>query len=432
MKNIIEDLTRTREATPSNGVKKTEAKSMVAGIWTNDLQINPNKFVHKSLSDWSVNIAVGCCHKCKFCSVASTSTNKQFEKLKCFDVDDPDAEWGNYVLLRKFDEDSFMSSLMKAELRQDLSFDGNRAIIYCSTTDPYQTITGVPNHKQLNEYARFLVRHSLELIRDCSTLNVRILTRSPLAKSDFDLFKSFGNRLVFGMSLPTLNEKVSRIYEPDAPSVLQRLKTLQAAKEAGLHVYVAVAPTYPECDEADLRRTLKALKKLDPITIFHEPINIRAENVERIRAYAKSIGEEVKLDVFDNGDQWRKYSMEALMKVHAISEELEIAERLKLWPDAGLTAKGPFLALRKKEFARLNPDHVLTKEEKGALEQLDLEGYDQFHTWVKGWWDKISEWPGVTPQAGWTRPSLLTACPFTPVTLEQVRERAAQPAAVAA
>ena len=47
-----------------------------------------------------------------------------------------------------------------------------------------------------------------------------------------------------------------------------------------------MAPTYPECDEADLRATLKAVAELEPITIFHEPINIRAENVARIEAQA--------------------------------------------------------------------------------------------------------------------------------------------------
>src|SRR5947208_15859101 len=109
-----------------------------------------------------------------------------------------------------------------------------------------------------------MVRRSLEVIRDESTLNVRILTRSPLAKSDFDLFKTFGNRLLFGMSLPTLNNKLAKIYEPNAPAPTQRLETLKAAKQAGLNIYVAVAPTYPECDAADLEKTFEAIKELEP------------------------------------------------------------------------------------------------------------------------------------------------------------------------
>jgi len=103
------------------------------------------------------------------------------------------------------------------------------------------------------------------------------------------------------MSLPTLDDDLARIYEPKAPAPSQRLKTLQKAKEMGLHIYVAMAPTFPECDEADLRKTLAAIKELNPITIFHEPINIRAENVARIQAHASSIGRDVNTAVFATG-----------------------------------------------------------------------------------------------------------------------------------
>jgi hypothetical protein len=76
------------------------------------------------------------------------------------------------------------------------------------------------------------MRRSRALIRDYSTLNVRILTRSPLARVDFDLFKSFGSRLSFGMSLPTLRNDPSKICEPKAPARSQRLATLHTAREA--------------------------------------------------------------------------------------------------------------------------------------------------------------------------------------------------------
>ena len=126
------------------------------------------------------------------------------------------------VLLRPWDEQKFLSSLRAAENtpRKQLKPDGNRAVIYCSTTDPYQVIRHPDpvRQRELAEHARFLVRRSLELIRDQSTLNVRILTRSPLARADFDLFRSFGKRLVFGMSLPTLRNDLAKVYEPKAPA----------------------------------------------------------------------------------------------------------------------------------------------------------------------------------------------------------------------
>ena len=275
-----------------------------------DILILPNNFTHKSLSNWAFNIAVGCSHACRFCYVPSAATIKQAPLLQKYGVRDPDEEWGDYVLIRQWNEKKFLASLNTAERlpKNRLKPDGNRAVIYCSTTDPYQVIhhSNPERRRELSELARYIVVKSLELIRDRSTLNVRILTRSPLARLDFDLFRSFGTRLVFGMSLPTTRNDLSKIYEPKAPAPTQRLATLKAAKEAGLHVYVAIAPTYPECDETDLRQTLTSVRDLDPITIFHEPINIRAGNVERIKRTATKIGARLNTAVFATRDSWRQ------------------------------------------------------------------------------------------------------------------------------
>src|SRR5438093_854914 len=158
----------------------------VADFWRNPAVISPNNFVHKSLSNWAFNTAVGCAHACRFCYVPSASTIKQAPRLAEHGVKDPDAEWGNYVLLRKWDEEKFRASLRAAERtpRSALKPDGNRAVIYCSTTDPYQIIRhpNIEKQQELASAARVMVRRSLELIRDESTLNVRILTRGPLAR----------------------------------------------------------------------------------------------------------------------------------------------------------------------------------------------------------------------------------------------------------
>src|ERR1039458_1993187 len=167
------------------------ADSMPVGMWHAPILITENNFIYKSLSNWALNVAVGCSHACRFCYVPSAATIKQAPTLVRFGVQDPDAEWGNYVLLRPWDEIKFLASLRTAERTPParLKPDGNRAIIYCSTTDPYQVIhhPDPARQRQLPVHARFLVRRSLELIRDHSTLNVRILTRSPLAREDADI-----------------------------------------------------------------------------------------------------------------------------------------------------------------------------------------------------------------------------------------------------
>ncbi len=339
-------------------------------FWYSPAVISENNFIYKSLSNWAFNVAVGCSHACRFCYVPSAATIKLGAKLAEYGVSDPDAEWGDYVLLRPWNEQRFLTSLRAAENtpRSELKLDGNRAVIYCSTTDPYQVIhhPDPARQRELARHARFLVRRSLELIRNESTLNVRLLTRSPLARADFELFRSFGSRLVFGMSLPTLRNDFSKVYEPKAPAPSQRLATLQAAKEAGLHVYVTVAPTYPECDEADLRATLSAVAKLEPLTIFHEPINIRAENVARIKACADSNGVELRTQVFATRELWQDYAMEALHTVHMLAKELGVADRLHLWPDRSLGSQSLVSRVA-------HPEEHLRE--------------------LRRWWQRVSEWP---------------------------------------
>ena len=340
------------------------------GMWHAPAVIAENNFIYKSLSNWSFNVAVGCSHACRFCYVPSAATIKQGPKLAEYGVKDPDAEWGDYVLLRPWEEEKFLSSLRAAENtpRSELKRDGNRAVMYCTTTDPYQVIHHPDPERQrmLSQHARRLVRRSLELIRDHSTLNVRILTRSPLARADFDLYKTFGPRLLFGMSLPTLRNDLSKIYEPKAPAPSQRLATLRAANEAGLNVYVAVAPTYPECDEADLRATLEAIADVNPVTIFHEPINIRAENVERIQSHADELGLNLKTDVFETREQWQDYAVNALQTVESLAEEIGIADRLHLWPD--------------KSLGCLTVANRMPKPR-------------DYMRWLRKSWTRISEWP---------------------------------------
>lgn len=347
-----------------------EVGGRIAGRWSVPALIQPNNFIYKSLSSWSFNTAIGCAHGCRFCYVPSVATIKQSAPLEEYGIEDPDREWGRYVLLRPWDEGKFLASLRAAENTpvSRLNPDGNRAVMYCSTTDPYQVIRHDDSEvqKELAALGRHVIRRSLELIRDQSTLNVRILTRSPLARRDFDLFRSFGSRLMFGMSLPTLRNDLARAYEPNAPAPSQRLAVLREAKAAGLNVFVAIAPTYPECDEDDMKQTLKSAAEADPLTIFHEPINIRAENIARIVSSPEASELILKAEVFSSRPRWRSYARASLATMWRLADELHLQNRVHLWPDKSLGSA------------------------RALSEVNDSVEYSQ---WLKARWARVSEWP---------------------------------------
>ena len=342
---------------------------LITNIWKNNATINRNNFRYKSLSCWSVNPYVGCQHACRFCYVPSVSAIKLKAPLAELGVKDPDGQWGEYAFLRMWDERAFTRSLMAAENipLADLNPDGNRAVMLSTTTDPYQTLRGGDpvQTAALNSQARAMVRRMLELIRDRSTLNVRILTRSPLAREDFDLFQTFGNRLLFGMSIPTLDDRLARLYEPKAPSPSRRLETLRLAVSKGLPVYAAVAPTYPEQGEAELAAVLGEIGRLSPVTVFHEPINIRAENVERMRREAEEVGLKFRAEAFETKDRWAEYAVGQLRMAEDVACQLGLGGRFHPWPDSSLGTKQ-------------------RRRERGA----------EYSAWLDRCWSRISAWPG--------------------------------------
>jgi len=333
---------------------------MILSIWKQPAVVAKNNFVYKSLSNFACNLAVGCEHSCEFCYVPSASTIKLGAALAKFGVNDPDREWGQYVLVRPWDEKKFRASVRAADAMpaSELNPDGNRAVFFCSTTDPYQALKGV--HR---DALQTNMRRALEIIRDESTLNVRILTRSPLARRDFHLMSTFGKRLLFGMSIPTLRNDLAKIYEPKAPAPIQRVETLRRAVGNGLHIYAAVAPVYPDCDEYDMTQTIGTISELKPVTIFMEPINIRAENVARIEAHAAKLRIKLKTEVFRDRLAWVDYALNQLVDFQQIATKLGVPDSvLHLWPDKAL-----------EKYA-------------GRISSNGPE-------WLRRQWSKISAWP---------------------------------------
>jgi hypothetical protein len=110
-------------------------------FWRQPAVIAPNNFKFKSLSNWVFNISVGRSRACRFCYVPATATNKPSPALEKFGLNDPDEPWDEDSLLRPWGETKFLASLKRAEITPEArpKPDGNRAVMFCITTDPYQS-----------------------------------------------------------------------------------------------------------------------------------------------------------------------------------------------------------------------------------------------------------------------------------------------------
>ncbi len=352
-------------------------RAPICDMWNHPLAISITRFKHKSLADFTLNNHVGCSHGCPACYVPEVSARKLRRFLARYAVVDPDCEWGRYQLLRPFRAKEFLASLKAAKYypAEKLLHGGHRAVMVSTTTDAFAPVCHPDRTRQaeLLAYRDATLTQALELIRDRSDLNVRVLTRSNYAMRPgfVELFRSFGQRLMFGTSLPCLNHELVRAYEPRATPPRARLEMLAQARAAGLATFVAVAPVYPDVTDDELREVMTAVGDAGGMTIFLEPLHVRAGNIERIRAGFAGTGITPKLDAFKSAGETVLYAMRVLKGAERIAIETGVADRLHLWPDQELL--------------------------ESAAARKVIPDWDAHTAWLHRCWGRISEWPGSSP-----------------------------------
>jgi DNA repair photolyase len=344
--------------------------------------IRPAGWRHKSLSTHAANFTLGCGHGCKFCYVPAITRSRSAILTKA-GISDADASWGSYGFVRPWDDDEFRRSLATAEAYLG-PWDGHRAIFLSSTSDAYQSIeldSPAVSWRE-NERLRSSVTRALELIASESTMRVRVLTRSDAVLVDLPLFSRLAqqNRVLVGMSLPTVNDDLAAIYEPHAPPPSRRLATLQTLHAAGIPVYIAMAPVYPELGPSDVEAVLEAVRGLNPWTVFSEPINVRGGNVGRIES---AFREDQRIrKAMETGwpfagvfqDQWAAAAVQQLKLVEQIGAASGMP--IHLWPDEAL-------------------DSELAWQVAVAVLGEDMVGtWSSYRQWLRRCWAKVSDWPG--------------------------------------
>ncbi|HEY3419071.1 MAG TPA: radical SAM protein [Methanomassiliicoccales archaeon] len=174
--------------------------------------------------DYALNPYVGCEHDCIYC-FAPDVLHK-----------DP-SKWGKEVGVR-----SNLPVLLAKEIKN------KRGVIGIGTvTDPYQPL----------EKSCLLTRKCLmEIIRHDNPIS--ILTKSDLVVRDIELIEST-KRPEVGVTITSVDDRVSHAFEPGAPPPSQRLEALRKLTEAGLNTYAMVGPVLPMLCETDIIDLVKAI-----------------------------------------------------------------------------------------------------------------------------------------------------------------------------
>lgn len=184
--------------------------------------------------DYCLNPYSGCSHNCCYCYAGFT---RRFTGRT--------EAWGEFVDVKV----NFPETLRR-QLKGKRPPQGR--VILGTVTDPYQPL----------EAGRRVTRAALEVLAEHPGLELNILTKSDLIVRDVDLFARF-DRCSIGFTITSLNDAAVRELEPGATPPSGRLRAAKALVEAGLRVWIFIAPLLPGLGDSyySLSRLLKGVTR---------------------------------------------------------------------------------------------------------------------------------------------------------------------------
>jgi len=166
--------------------------------------------------DYTVNPYIGCEHGCTYCYARFM---KRFTGHK--------EAWGEFV-----DVKTNAPILLQRETK-------NKRVgkVWISgICDPYQ-----PLEKKYE-----LTKKCLEILLK-RRWPATIQTKSPLVFREMELLRKF-NEIEVGLTITTADENIREIFEPNSPSIKQRIEALQKLHSVGIKTFAMIAPLLPKAE----------------------------------------------------------------------------------------------------------------------------------------------------------------------------------------
>jgi DNA repair photolyase len=185
-------------------VKEVEAKGI----------LNKSK-----IYDYCVNCYTGCEHDCRYC----------YAGLFMRRYSGHEEPWGKFVDVKVNAPEVLQKQVLRAK----------KGVVWLSSVcDAYQP---------LEERYR-LTRRCLEILAEAG-FPVQVQSKSVLLLRDIDVFRRFKN-IEVGFTVATDDDLVSRLVEPGASPVSERIAALADMKAAGIRTFAFIGPILPGDPEA--------------------------------------------------------------------------------------------------------------------------------------------------------------------------------------
>lgn len=210
-----------------------------------------SSLVPSKLSQFTINPYLGCGHGCKYC-YASMIMQRWHHKGEV---------WGEFVDVRVNTAQN---------VAREIKNKGNIEIYLSSVTDCYQPLEkkyGI-TRKTLLELA------NMEGGLGSKNNSITIQTKSSLVLRDLDTLKAFKN-LTIGITITTLDDNYSQVFEPFASSPYERLDALMKLNKENIATYAFFGPILPGISDnyTKMHEIVKRISEAGTKTVIIDKLN---------------------------------------------------------------------------------------------------------------------------------------------------------------
>jgi DNA repair photolyase len=174
-------------------------------------------FSKSKIFPYVINPYVGCQHNCTYCYARFM---KRFTGHS--------EPWGQFA-------DVKINAIEL--LRHEITRKEQSRVWVSGVCDPYQPLER--KYQLTRGCLQILVEHNWP---------TTVQTRSPLVLRDMDILQR-GESFEVGMSITTADDNVRYLFEPSAPPIPERIRTLDELHQAGIRTFAMVAPLLPGCED---------------------------------------------------------------------------------------------------------------------------------------------------------------------------------------
>jgi DNA repair photolyase len=204
--------------------------------------------------NYTINPYRGCTHACLFCFARSSHTFLGFDAGRDFE--------------REIVVKVNVPELLRAELARPSW--GRDLVALGTNTDPYQWVE-----------SRYRMMPEIIAALEEAETPISVLTKSPLALRDIDLYERMAEHLPVSvnLSVPTLDEKAWRATEPHTPSPSARLDAVAELRSRGIDSGVLIAPLMPGINDSpeQVRPIVERAKKAGATFLGGVALHLRNE-----------------------------------------------------------------------------------------------------------------------------------------------------------